>query len=265
MKKTDFTVEYHGCQAMVEGYLLNPDFNGEPRPAAPAVLICPGGAYCFVSDREGEPIARRFNAVGMNAFVLHYTVAPGARFPTALVQAAKAMTEIRHHAKEWNILADKIAVCGFSAGGHLAASLGVLWNAPVVCEALAAGENARPDAQILCYPVITSGEFAHEGSFINLLGEGYSEETAKSVSLEKLVSSDTPPAFLWHTVTDDVVPVENSMLYAAALRRAEIPFEMHLYERGSHGLSLCEDVTGMALPDCAGWFDLAAQFLRRLS
>lgn len=265
MKRIDFSVEANGCEAMVEGYLLQNDFNGTPRSSMPAVLICPGGAYCFVSDREGEPIASLFNTAGFHAFVLRYTVAPCAVFPTALIQAAKAMATIRSHAVEWNIVPNKIAVCGFSAGGHLAASLSTMWNIPQVQQTMAKGENPRPDASILCYPVITGGEFAHEGSFVNLLGEEYSKEKACALSLENLVNADTPPAFLWHTVDDETVPVENSMLYAAALRRHGVSFEMHLYEHGWHGLSTCKPVTGMVSPDCAGWFELAVRFLERLA
>lgn len=264
MKRMDFTVEYGGCTAVVEGYLLDGSFNGETRGPFPAVLICPGGGYAFVSDREGEPVALRCNAEGFHAFVLRYTVAPQAEYPTALVQAAKAMAMIRRHADEWNLKADQVAVCGFSAGGHLAGSLSVLWDSPTVKEALQSGDCPRPDAQILCYPVITSGEFAHKDSFRNLLGTQYSEQAAQELSLERLVRFDTPPAFLWHTVSDDAVPVENSMLYAAALRKSGVPFELHLYEKGRHGLSLCDLTTGEEAPDCASWVLLAARFLRRL-
>ena len=265
MKRIDFMVEHGSCTARVESYLLDAAFNGETRPDFPAVLICPGGGYGFVSDREGEPIALRFNAAGFHAFVLCYTVAPEATYPVALVQAAKALSMIRRHAEEWHLNPNQIAVCGFSAGGHLAGSLSVLWDSGTVRQALDKGDNPRPNAQVLCYPVITSGKFAHKGSFYNLLGEEYSEETATAVSLERLVRADTPPAFLWHTVTDNDVPVENSMLYACALRRAGVPFEMHLYEKGRHGLSLCDETTGESAPDCASWFELAVQFLRRLS
>ncbi len=265
MKRVDFTVEYNGCTAAVEGYLLGESFNGEARGPFPAVLICPGGGYAFVSDREGEPVALRCNAEGFHAFVLRYSVAPQAEYPTALVQAAKAMATIRRHAGEWNLKADQVAVCGFSAGGHLAGSLSVLWDSPQVREALQDGDRARPYAQILCYPVISGVDFAHQNSFLNLLGAQYSEKAAQELSLERLVRSDTPPAFLWHTVSDDAVPVENSMLYAAALRKCGVPFELHLYERGRHGLSLCDLTTGEEAADCAGWVDLAMKFLRRLS
>ena len=113
-------------------------------------------------------------------------------------------------------------------------------------------------------PVITGGSFAHRASMSNLLGDGFTEEAAKQVSLEEHVCEETPPAFLWHTVSDDVVPVENSLLYASALRAAGVPFELHLYEQGCHGLSLCDSTTGIEAPGCAGWFDLAVQFVRRL-
>ncbi len=264
MKRVDFSVEANGFQAAVEGYVLDGALDASARGPLPAVLICPGGGYGFVSDREAEPIALRLNGAGIHAFVLRYTVAPAARFPVALMQAAKTLATIRNHAEEWNIASNRIAVMGFSAGGHLAASLSTMWKIPQVQAVLAEGENARPDASVLCYPVISGGEFAHRASFLNLLGEEHNEQTAKEQSLEERVSTDTPPTFLWHTVEDPVVPVENSMMYAAALRRCNVPFEMHLYERGSHGLSTCTAVTGMEQPDCAGWLDLAIRFLQRL-
>lgn len=264
MTREDMIIEADGHSAALRAYLLDRNFDGVRRPDAPAVLICPGGGYGFVSDREGEPIALRFNAAGFHAFVLDYAVAPQATYPTALRQAAKSMALIRTRAAEWGIDSERIAVCGFSAGGHLAGSLAVCYDEPLVRSVLKKGESARPDAQILCYPVITGESHAHVGSFQNLLGEGYDEEAARSVSLEYHVTKDTPPAFLWHTVDDGCVPVENSMLYACALRRAGVPFEMHLYETGPHGLSLCSAVTQMEAPDCAGWLDLAVRFVQRL-
>lgn len=264
MKRENLIIEANGHPALLEGYLLSAEFDGQSRGEAPAVLICPGGGYAFVSDREGEAVALRFNAAGFHAFVLHYTVAPEAFFPTALLQAARSLAMIRSRAEEWGIHPRRIVICGFSAGGHLAGSLSVLCHQPVVRGSLAVADDPSPDAQILCYPVITRGCFAHRASMSNLLGDGFTEEAAKQVSLEEHVCEETPPAFLWHTVSDDVVPVENSLLYASALRAAGVPFELHLYEQGCHGLSLCDSTTGIEAPDCAGWFDLAVQFVRRL-
>lgn len=210
-------------------YILDDSMkNGAKRPA---VLVCPGGGYHFCSEREAEPIAMQYNAAGFHAFVLNYSVAPN-KYPTALEEASMAVTLIRENAEEWRIDTDKIAVIGFSAGGHLAGSLGVFWNSePIKTEN---GIN-KPNAVILAYPVITSGELAHRGSFDNLCGED--SELVKKMSLENQVTGDTPPMFLWHTFEDQAVPVENTLMMAAALRKKNIPFELHIYPKGAHGLS----------------------------
>lgn len=227
-----------------------------------AVLICPGGGYAFCSAREAEPIALNFNAAGYHAFVLDYSVAPHV-FPDALCEASDSMRIIREHAEEWNVDKDKIAVCGFSAGGHLAASLATLWNTEkaVKCD----DKMNKPNAAILCYPVLTSGEKAHRGSFENLLGENKdNKEMLEYLSLEKRVSKDTPPTFLWHTYTDDGVPVENSLMFADALRKNDVPFEMHIYPKGGHGLSLAnkEVCTRETIrPHVGTWAKLVCEWL----
>jgi len=209
-----------------------------PDTTYPTVVLCPGGAYFFTSDREAEPIALKFFAAGYNVFTLRYSVAPD-RYPTALLQVCGVIAHIRAHAAEYHVAPDKIAVCGFSAGGHLAASAGTLWKAPVVAETLGVEASlCRPDRMILCYPVITSGEFAHRGSFDNLLGPGAGKEALSAMSLETRVDGDSAPAFLWHTFSDESVPVENTLLMAGALRRAGVPFELHIYPEGAHGMSL---------------------------
>lgn len=230
----------------------------------PLVLVCPGGGYSFVSDREGEAIALQFLAMGYHAAVLRYSCAP-AVYPTALTELAYSVKLIRGNAEEWHVDPDQVIVLGCSAGGHLAASLGVFWNEDFLAEALGlSGEEhrmLRPDGMILCYPVITSGEFAHRGSFECLLGP-LEKEMGEKMSLENQVSGDTPPVFLWHTYTDDAVPAENSLLFAGALRRAKVPVEFHLYPCGSHGLSLASRLTSPAggnsiQPECASWISLA--------
>lgn len=204
----------------------------------PAVLILPGGGYEHLSPREGEPVAIKFLTQGMCAFVLEYSVAP-ARFPQALCEAAMAIKYIRENAQEWYIDPNKIAICGFSAGGHLAASLGVFWNAEWLNDYINIARNMiKPNLMILSYPVITSGEFAHQGSIANLLGDTNNKELVARISLEKQVTKDVPPTFLWHTYEDRSVPVKNSMLFANALLEMDIPLEMHIYRRGGHGLSL---------------------------
>ena len=184
----------------------------------PVVLICPGGGYEMTSDREAEALAVKFMAMGYHAAILRYSVAP-ARFPEALLQLATAVAMLRENAEKWHIDTGKIVVQGSSAGGHLAASLGVFWNKPFVAEALGMDAGKfRPNGLMLSYPVITSGEKAHQGSFEKVLGEDYvDEEKRRFLSLEYSVSKDTPPTFLWHTAPDDTVPVENSLLFFQAL------------------------------------------------
>jgi len=230
-----------------------------------AVLICPGGGYGFTSWRESEPVALAFNAAGYNAFVLDYSVAPR-RHPLPLLDLSRALCLLRDRADEWNIHEGSIAVCGFSAGGHLAASLGLFWDRAIALEGpgIEKGKN-RPDALILGYPVITSGVFAHRASFANLLGEAEGPESLGEVSLELHVGSMTPPVFLWHTFADASVPLENSLLFADALRRAGVPFEFHVYPEGVHGLSLATletvDEKRGTDPHVAGWIGLCAEWL----
>ena len=265
----DIHVDY--ARAELEGtgapklhtYILDNWSDQEPAELRPAVVICPGGGYAMTSNREAEPIAARFCSLGYHCFVLRYTVAP-MRFPGALLELSASVALVREHAAEWRIDPDRIYVCGFSAGGHLACSLGMFWNRDFVTEPLnLRGQENKPNGMILGYPVISSGEFAHHESFHCLLQDHY-EEQCELVSLEKRVSRDTPPAFLWHTVEDSGVPVENSLLLASALRAADIPFEMHLYQHGCHGLSLANELTGWVEPSCQTWVDLADKWIRSL-
>lgn len=249
-------------------YLLD-DVMEENQKPRPMVVICPGGGYCMVSPREAEPVAMQFLAAGFNAAVLTYSVAP-ARYPTALGQLALSISHIRENAAEYHTNPDKIAVCGFSAGGHLAASLGVKWQLPFM-KAVTKLENEafRPNALILSYPVITSGEYAHEGSFVNLLDEGATENMLAQQSLERFVTPSVPPVFMWHTWDDDTVPVENSLFFASALRAAGVSLEMHIFPHGAHGLSLAnkQTSTGMDIfeqPECSCWINLARDWLDRL-
>ena len=235
-----------------------------------AVVICPGGGYEMTSDREAEALAVKFMAMGYHAAILRYSVAP-ARFPEALLQLATAVAMLRENAEKWHIDTGKIVVQGSSAGGHLAASLGVFWKKNFIAETLGAdSEMVKPNGMILSYPVITSGEFAHTGSFECLLGEDYNDlDKRKEQSLEFQVSKDTPTTFLWHTVTDDCVPVENSLLFFNALRKFEIPVEMHLYPVGGHGLSLANEETshedgGCVQKECQSWMELACKWMQNI-
>lgn len=209
----------------------------------PCVLVCPGGGYHFVSQRETEPIALHFLPEGYNVFVLTYDVAPY-RFPTQLRQVAAAMEVIHSHAAEWNCNPNRIAIAGFSAGGHLAAHYSNAYDIPEVREVF---PDSKPvQASILSYPVITGDRaICHPGSFQNLLGHEYplSEAELEKFSCHRLVSDRTPPTFLWHTATDVVVPVQNSLLYAQALANHSVPFELHIYPEGVHGLVTVDDAT----------------------
>lgn len=264
------TIPMEGCAetASLTTYFLDNYESIDPKRTRPVVLICPGGAYQKTSDREAEGVAIQMCARGFHACVLRYSVAP-ARFPAALVQLAKSVAWLREHAKEYHLDPERIVVCGFSAGGHLAASLGVFWNREFLREQTGcSGEQIRPDRLLLCYPVITAGAFAHQGSFQNLLGRELSEEEKREQSLEQQVHPEMPPVFLWHTVTDDTVPVENSMLFASALRRAGVSFEMHLYPRGGHGLALGTKETDSDDRSCVeeavqSWVGLAADWINR--
>ncbi|ASR49119.1 acetylesterase [Paenibacillus kribbensis] len=235
----------------------------------PLVIICPGGGYEFTSDREAEPIAIKMNAMGFHSCVLRYSVRP-ATFPTALLELSMAVALTRKKAEEWHVDKNKIIVVGFSAGGHLAASLGVFWKSSFLSKALGIpNEMIKPNGLLLSYPVITSGTFAHEGSFKALLGDNYNEQLDQ-VSLEKYVSSDTPPTFLWHTYTDEPVPVENSFLFANALLKNKVSLEMHIYPNGVHGLSLGTEET-MALdnektiqPEVSNWIKMAGRWISGL-
>ena len=233
----------------------------EPDRQRPLLLICPGGGYWHRVAHEGEPIALRLLGCGIQTAVVHYTCAP-AVWPQALHELAEALAYARAHAEEWHCDPHKIAIGGFSAGGHAAASLGVCWHT------LPQGESCRPDALILGYPVITSGEHRHDNSFRRLLGDEYPAKLPE-VSLENLVDEGTPPTFLWHTWEDEVVPVENSLLFAQALKKHDVPCEMHIYQKGRHGVGMGNEETWCGtdwrlLPALQGWPEMAARWLKEL-
>jgi len=239
-------------------------------PKRPAVIICPGGGYSHTSDREAEPIAIKMIEAGYHAFVVRYSVKP-AVFPTQVLELAKAVEIVRSRADEWNVDADKIIVGGFSAGGHVAASLAVFWDKEFVWGALGTTkEMIRPNGAMLCYPVITSGEFAHRGSFDNSLAEKKDDVSMlELLSIEKQVTDMMPPTFLWHTWEDQTVPVENTLMLAAALRKNNISTEIHIYPKGGHGLALASEETacgrqGNIVEACQGWTDNAITWIKGL-
>jgi acetyl esterase/lipase len=220
-----------------------------------SVIVLPGGGYANRAPHEAAPIAARFLEAELSAFVVHYRVAPN-RHPAPLADASRAVRIVRSRAKEWGLSGERIALLGFSAGGHLAGSVGVFHAAaPVAGDDLDA-VSCRPDALILCYPVITAFEFSHRGSFANLLGPDAGRKEVEALSLDRAVDDTTPPAFLWHTADDAAVPVENSLLFAGALRKHGVPFELHVYPSGPHGMGLAGND-----PHIGGWSDLAVEWL----
>jgi len=231
-----------------------------------AMLVLPGGAYAFTSPREAEPVAMEYFNSGYNAFVLDYSVAPD-KYPLALLQAAACVALIR---RDKDCLCNgKVYAIGFSAGGHLCGCLGILWNEKVISEALGVDNiTVRPDGIIMSYPVVTSGEYAHRDSFVNLCGDN--EELIQYLSLADRVNENSAPAFIWHTAEDGAVPVENSLMLAQAYRRAGVPFELHIFPKGWHGLSLCNDSTSELPQDIAmckhvsQWIELSKNWLKNL-
>lgn len=241
-----------------------------PDRIRPAIVICPGGGYETVADREGEPIAIKMLAYGFQAFVLNYSIAP-AHFPVALTELSSAVEYVRDHAEEYHIDKNAVFVAGFSAGGHLAASLGDYWHSELLQNQGYVPEEIKPNALLLGYPVITAGKYAHRGSIVNLLGkdEANNSTALNRVSLELHVTKLTPPSFIWHTVSDDIVPVENSILFAEALRKHHINFELTLYPQGGHGLSLGTRETAHKsgndiVPCVTNWPDKFAEFARSI-
>lgn len=218
-----------------------------------AVIVCPGGGYQRHAPHEGEPVARWLVGLGLAAFVLTYRVAPH-RHPAPLQDVRRAIRLVRERAAAWQVRPDRVCVLGFSAGGHVAASVGTIVDDQTPPE-VGADISSRPDALILCYPVISFGAHRHDGSLRSLLGANPPDDLRAALSLETRVGAHTPPTFLWHTADDASVPVENSLLFAAALRRHDIPFALHVFPHGRHGLGLATDdpTVGMWTTLCARW------------
>ena len=228
----------------------------------PMVVVLPGGGYMFTSDREAEPVALAYVAAGFNAAVVRYSVGQDAVWPNPQVDVSAALKYIRDNAKRFLTDPHKIALCGFSAGGHLAASLGVHWdNADIRRLSGISGEDNRPDALVLCYPVITTGEYAHEESAVNV--SGGDPELREFLSLEKRVSANMPPTFLWHCIGDESVPVENSLLLANAMQRAGVDYECHLFAGGAHGISMCNQEVETPNHEAAAWTELCKTWLNK--
>ncbi len=237
-----------------------------PIDKRPAVIVVPGGGYEHVSVREGEIVAMQFFARGYHAAVLNYSCAP-ARYPTALLELAALVRAIRERSEEWHVDPANVITLGFSAGGHLVGCLSSFWHDEWLGRELdCAPEAIRPNGQILCYPVITSGEGGHQGSFMNLLGVEY-ERKKDELSLETKVNPGVPRSFVWHTFEDGSVPVRNSLLYVSALADAGIPVEYHLYEHGAHGASTGRWISAkepkQLVPEISSWVSLAHDWIER--
>lgn len=270
VEKFKIAAEGSGENAKLQTYIIDSSEQMKYNKR-PLVLICPGGGYGFVSDREAEVMALQFTAMGYHAAVLTYSTYP-VRYPAQILEVAQAWRLIRENAEAWNVLSDKIVILGCSAGGHLAASYSLFCGEDFVTKSVGmTADKLRPAGMILCYPVITSGEFSHRDSFATLLGGDYDSlvgtELLEKVSLEKQVTEKTPPAFIWHTYTDNVVPVENSLLFASALRKHNVNCELHIFPDGGHGLGLAselsQDSNGWGVQEeCKIWIQLAEVWLK---
>jgi acetyl esterase/lipase len=228
-------------------YLPDPtNSTGLPRhsnaTAGAAMVICPGGGYGMLAPHEGNDYALWLNQHGVTCFVLKYRLgSSGYHHPAMLNDAARAMRWVRTHADDYKIDPHRVGIMGSSAGGHLASTLLTHFdsgdtNASDVIER----QSSRPDIGILCYAVISMGEFTHHGSKDNLLGKNPSPELVKLLSNELQVTTNTPPCFIWTTFEDNVVPLENTMLFAEALRKNQVPFDLHIYQKGGHGMGLAD-------------------------
>lgn len=257
----------NGCDPTLEVYL--PENMAEINRQdwlRPTVLIVPGGGYRFVSRREAEPMALHLLPRGFNVCVLTYSVAPHA-FPTQLREVAAAMEMIWEQADAWHCHREKLAIMGFSAGGHLTAHYCNRYDCPEVRALFPESKPFR--ACVLGYPVITADpRYSHKGSFEKLNGGTYpNEQEQEKFSCDRMVTGQTPPTFLWHCTGDKTVPVKNSLLYADALAEQGVPFQMHIYPHGRHGLGTADEITNVEIkPDAIyvkDWLDALHKWLHQ--
>lgn len=248
------------------GYLNEPIMEMENRREGfPAVVVCPGGGYRMISKRESDPVALRYLAAGYQVFILEYSIGGDAANFNPLRELSESIAWIRENSKEFAVQEESIAVCGFSAGGHLAASSATLWNNPRFYEKSRdfQGRN-KPNAVILSYAVMVADKFAHSDSISNVSGSQPGSEEYEFFSLDKHVGEHTPPAFIWHTVEDGAVPVENALAMMCALQKAGISYEAHIFPKGNHGISVCTNEVGSFDPYNARWMDMSIQWLGKI-
>lgn len=240
---------------------ITPYLSTAAKPTGAAIIVCPGGGYAHLADHEGAPVAKWLNSLGIKAFVLKYRLgSSGYRHPSMLQDVQRAIRYVRSHASEWDIDSNRIGILGFSAGGHLASSAGTHFDpGDRSSDDTVERVSSRPDLMALIYPVITMGKFGHAGSRENLLGKEPAFELLELLSNEKQVTPKTPPALLVHGENDDGVPVENSLLFAEALRRAGVGFELHVFEKApKHGFGLAASDPALSV-----WPKLCEQWLRK--
>ena len=239
-------------------------------PKRTGVVVMPGGAYMFHGVSEGEPVALAFAAAGCNAYLLRYSIGGRAVFPNAAADACRALKVIRERAEQYCQDPDKLALCGFSAGGHAAACAGTMWNRADVLEASGCeGDEGKPNALILGYPCITVDIEAQKGMYSLLAGNRSQEELREIASAEKWVGSHTPPVFLWNTYRDKMVPVGHGLMFLSALAANDVPFECHTYMEGEHAGALNTPVSSLGDPErenprAARWMEDCLSWLRLL-
>lgn len=248
-------ISFEAKGAAVKGYLQEERGDLTGHKTRPALVICPGGAYRWLSPREKDPPAFEFLAMGYQVFLLEYSCGPQAAGYRPLRELAETVKKLRENHGAWMIDPEKIAVLGFSAGGHLAASLGALWNDPE----LGLPEGCRPDALVLCYPVVSTRGYAHEESAQWV--SGGDETLRQKLHLWDRVTPAFPPTFLWHGGEDTSVPPENSLTLAVRLRQNGVPFEYHLFGTGAHGISTCTQEVNTPDEVCREWLPLCKRWL----
>ena len=257
------SVEYKKGVAL-KGLLYEPSDEIKSMQNRPAVVVVPGGGYNCCSDREADPIASYFFGRGFQVFIFTYSLGEQAVFPTPAVELSVAIKDIRAHAEEWHVIPEQIALCGFSAGGHLCATLGTEWNLPEIAEKSNCpnGEN-KPNALVLGYPVINTRSWMR-GEVDRLAGSRDRAEAVHLLNTDEQVGPHTPPAFVFHTYADSVVAVEDTLSFITAMAKHDRLFEAHIFPTGEHGAATGDATTDFDEPEVAAWMPMASAFLWRL-